>query len=166
MQLARPHSIPEEGEKQQLLSLIHTTTCSWCFVQKSQALGFFVRTIKVPYDLLRVLALGKSELFEWGLVPFLWCSGGQIWKPGSLEFLCPQEGVPSATSWEVCGSPGPAQGTSPPTEHELVIANTNTTLGVLPSSHKYWKRAVKKMLLMLRSALFISVRQRFKQTRA
>lgn len=69
MQLARPHSIPGRGgETTALVTYPHYHLFVMLFVQESQALGFFVRTVKVicqiPYDLLSVLALGKSELFE------------------------------------------------------------------------------------------------------
>lgn len=67
MQLARPHSIPEEGETTALVTYPHYHL----FVMlcpKVTGSGLLCKDNKghlsIPYDLLSVLALGKSEFFE------------------------------------------------------------------------------------------------------
>lgn len=65
------------------------------------------------------------------MVPFPWCSKGQNWKHRSLESKCSQAWAPRVAFrevWKVCNSSGPAQGSSPPPEHQLFTADTNTTL--------------------------------------
>lgn len=68
--------------------------------------AFFVWTVKVIChilgDILLILALGKGKLFQVRFGPIsVVLSKGEIWKPGSLESLCPKAG---ALSREVCSS--------------------------------------------------------------